>query len=99
MADGYSRVSHKPGICMAQSVGAANLAAGIQDAYFGLSSVIAITGKKEQIFQHRNAYQEIPHTSLFEPFTKYNVSVEIPEQYPYFLRQAFHPHLRYHPGR
>jgi len=29
MADGYARVSHRPGICMAQSVGAANLASGL----------------------------------------------------------------------
>ena len=40
MADGYARASGKPGICMAQSVGAANLAAGLQDAYLGLSPVI-----------------------------------------------------------
>jgi acetolactate synthase-1/2/3 large subunit len=32
MADGYVRAGRKPGLCMAQSVGAANLAAGLQDA-------------------------------------------------------------------
>jgi acetolactate synthase-1/2/3 large subunit len=32
MADGYARASHRVGVCMAQSVGAANLAAGLQDA-------------------------------------------------------------------
>ena len=32
MADGYARASGKVGICMVQSVGAANLAAGLQDA-------------------------------------------------------------------
>ena len=44
MADGYARASNRVGVCMAQSVGAANLAAGLQDAYLGLSPVIAITG-------------------------------------------------------
>src|SRR4051794_1340998 len=34
MADGYARISGKVGVCMAQSVGAANLAAALQDAYF-----------------------------------------------------------------
>ncbi len=29
MADGYARASHRPGVCMAQSVGAANLASGL----------------------------------------------------------------------
>src|SRR5436305_11554250 len=35
MADGYARVAQRPGICMAQSVGAANLAAGLQDPWLG----------------------------------------------------------------
>jgi acetolactate synthase-1/2/3 large subunit len=89
MADGYARVSHRPGICMAQSVGGANLASGLQDPYLGLSPVIAITGRKPPIAQHRNAYQEINHNAMFGPVTKYNVIVETIEQLPYLLRQAF----------
>src|SRR5271168_5605559 len=45
MADGYARISGRPGVCFAQSVGAANLAAGLQDAYLGHSPVIALTGR------------------------------------------------------
>ena len=89
MADGYARVSRRPGICMAQSVGAANLASGLQDPYLGLSPVIAMTGYKPGIAQHRNAYQEILHNIMFDPVTKYNVQVGTIEQLPYFLRQAF----------
>ena len=33
MADGYARASGKPGVCMAQVIGALNLAAGLRDAY------------------------------------------------------------------
>ena len=43
MADGYARASRGPGICMAQSIGAANLAAGLADAFMGQSPVIAMT--------------------------------------------------------
>jgi len=89
MADGYARASHRPGICMAQSVGGANLASGLQDPYLGLSPVIAVTGRKPPIAQHRNAYQEIDHHAMFGPVTKYNVIVETIEQLPYLLRQAF----------
>ncbi len=89
MADGYARVSYKAGVCMAQSVGAANLASGLQDAYLGLSPVIALTGKKPPLFQYRNAYQEVEHGPLFAPVTKYNVDVVTPMQLPYLLRQAF----------
>ena len=89
MADGYARVCHRPGICMAQSVGAANLAAGLQDAYLALSPVIAITGRRPPLAQYRNAYQEILHDPMFDPVTKYNVNLCTVEQLPYLLRQAF----------
>jgi acetolactate synthase-1/2/3 large subunit len=89
MADAYARVSRRVGICMAQSVGAANLAAGLQDAYLACSPVIALTGRRAQISQHRHAYQEIDHSGPFGAVTKYDVLVNSPEQLPYFLRQAF----------
>jgi acetolactate synthase-1/2/3 large subunit len=89
MADGYARVSRRPGVCMAQSVGAANLASGLQDAYLGLSPVVALTGKKPPLFQDRHAYQEIVHGPLFAPVTKYNADVVAPTQLPFLLRQAF----------
>ena len=89
MADGYARITKKPGICMAQSVGAANLASGLQDPYLGSSPVIALTGKKPPLWQNRNSYQEIDHNPLFEAVTKYNVTVDTAEQLPFYLHQAF----------
>ena len=89
MADGYARVSRRPGLCMAQSVGAANLASGLQDACLGLSPVVAITGRRPALALHRNAYQEIDHLPLFAPVTKFNAAVETVEQLPFLLRQAF----------
>jgi acetolactate synthase I/II/III large subunit len=89
MADGYARARRGPGICMAQSVGAANLAAGLQDAYLGHSPVLALTGRKPPMSQQRNAYQEIQHAPLFDVVTKFNASVEIANQLPNLVRQAF----------
>ena len=89
MADGYARVSRRPALCMAQSVGSANLAAGLQDAFLGRSPVIALSGKKPPLFQHRNAYQEIEHPPLFAPVTKFNSEVVTLAQLPHLLRQAF----------
>ena len=88
MADAYARVSRRAGICMSQSVGAVNLAAGLQDAYLACSPVIALSGRQTQINQGRNAYQEIDHIEPFNAVTKYNVVVNDSEQLPYFLRQA-----------
>jgi len=89
MADGYARVSRCPGVCFAQSVGAANLAAGLQDAYLGRSPVIAITGRKPAIAQLRNAYQEIQHRPMFSVVTKYGADVDSILQLPHVLAQAF----------
>ena len=37
-------VARDPGICLAQTIGSANLAAGLRDAYLACSPVIALTG-------------------------------------------------------
>ena len=89
MADGYARVAGRPGVCMAQSVGAANLASGLQDPWLGRSPVIALTGHKEPSFQHRNSYQEIPHAPLFQPVTKFSTPVYATSELPRLLRHAW----------
>jgi acetolactate synthase I/II/III large subunit len=89
MADGYARLANRPGICMAQSVGAANLASGLQDPYLGRAPVIAFTGRKEPSFQHRNSYQEIAHAPLFAAVTKFSTPVEATGELPRLLRQAW----------
>ena len=89
MADGYARTARRPAVCMCQNVGAANLAAGLQDAYLGGAPVVAITGRRTSMEQYRHSYQEIDHVQPFEAVTKYNVMVDTVEQLPLLLRQAF----------
>lgn len=98
MADGYARVSRKPGVCMAQSVGAANLAAGLQDAFLGQAAIIALTGRQPAAMQYRNAYQEVPHEPLFASVTKASMRVDTAEQLPLLLRQAFRVATTDRPG-
>lgn len=89
MADGYARIAGRPAVCFAQSVGAFNLAAGLQDAYLGRVPVIAMTGRKQPGMQHRNAYQELPHTPMFAPTTKFSAFVENAADLPRLMRQAW----------
>ena len=89
MADAYARVKRAPALCMAQSVGAVNLAAGLQDAYLACSPVIALTGREFQINQLRHAYQEVDHGGPFAAVTKYSAFVDRPEHLPVYLRQSF----------
>lgn len=89
MADAYGRVTGLPAVVAAQSVGAANLAAGLQDAYLARSPVIAISGHKRTGHQHRNAYQEVPHAPLYAPVTKFAAMVDHAEDLPRQFRQAW----------
>jgi acetolactate synthase-1/2/3 large subunit len=98
MADGYARIARRPGVCLAQSVGAANLAAACQDPFLGKSPVLALTGKKAPHAQYRNAYQEIDHRLMFEAVTKFNATVETFEQLPRLLRQALREAMSGSPG-
>jgi acetolactate synthase I/II/III large subunit len=89
MADGYARASGKPGVCMAQVIGALNLAAGLRDAYLAHSPVIAITGGRDPKTKFRKVYQEIDDVPAFEPVTKLNATVDDITRAPDMLRQAF----------
>ncbi|AXK82853.1 thiamine pyrophosphate-binding protein [Pseudolabrys taiwanensis] len=89
MADGYARASGKPGVCMAQVIGALNLAAGLRDAYLAHSPVIAITGGRDPKTKFRKVYQEIDDIPAFEPVTKFNATIDDITRAPDMLRQAF----------
>lgn len=89
MADGYARASGRPGICAAQAVGAANLAAGLRDAYMGHSPVIAFTGGRLGHQKHKINYQEMDDFPLFTQVTKTNFQVDSVGRLPDLMRQAF----------
>lgn len=97
MADAYARVRRGPSLVMAQSVGAANLAAGLQDAYLACSPVIALTGRERQHHLQRNSYQEVDHKP-FAAVTKYSAYVPAAETLPVYLRQAFRSAVSGTPG-
>ncbi len=89
MADGYARASGRPGVCMAQVVGALNLAAGLRDAHLAHSPVIAMTGGRDPHTKYRKVYQEVDDLPAFEPVTKFNAAVDAVERIPDMVRQAF----------
>ena len=89
MADGYARASSKPGICMAQVIGALNIAAGLRDAYLAHSPVIAVTGGRDPKTKFRKVYQEVDDVPSFAPVTKFNATVDDVARIPDMLRQAF----------
>src|SRR5437762_6639119 len=98
MADGYARASGRPGICMAQVIGALNIAAGLRDAYLAHSPVIAMTGGRDPRTKFRKVYQEIDDVPAFEPVTKFNATIDDVARFPDMVRQAFRVAVSGTPG-
>ena len=89
MADGYARAARRAGVCMAQQVGAANMAAGLRDAFLASTPLICVTGGTRPDRHYIYDYQVLEDFDLYRPVTKFNAKVEMPSRLPDLLRQAF----------
>jgi len=98
MADGYARASGKPAICMAQVIGALNIAAGLRDAFLAHSPVIALTGGRDPKTKFKKVYQEIDDMPAFEPVTKFNATIDDVSRIPDMIEQAFRVSTAGSPG-
>lgn len=96
-ADGYARISGKPGLIAATSgPGATNLLTGICCSYYDSIPVIAITGQvpsgqlKRNVPTRQLGFQETDVVSIYAPVTKYSRLVEDPRRIRYELEKSFH---------
>ena len=76
MADGYARAKGAPGVCMAQQIGASNIAAGLRDPYMACTPLIVISGGSTVAGRYRHAYQEVEDFSQFDSVTKLNIQLD-----------------------
>ncbi len=98
MADGYARASGRVGVCGAQAIGAANLAAGLLDAGMARSPVLAVTGGGTPDTRERNFYQEADQSGFFASLTKMSARVDAARRFPDLLRQAIRTAVSGQPG-
>ncbi len=90
-ADGYARVTGKPGVVFATSgPGATNLVTGIANAYMDSVPLVLITGQVPSGFIGTDAFQEADITGITLPVTKHNYLVKEPVQLPAILSEAFY---------
>ena len=90
MADGYSRISGAPSVCLATNgPGVLNLTYGIASAYVGHSPVVVLAPSASRDHQHRDSTQEFDQVSLFRPITKAAFSINKAERLPDAIRHAF----------
>ncbi len=90
-ANGYARVTGRPGVCLASSgPGATNLITGIATAYMDSIPLIAITGQVSTDVIGRDVFQEVDITGATEPFTKHNYLVKDVNDIPRVFQEAFY---------
>jgi len=90
-ADGYARVTGKPGVVFATSgPGATNLVTGIANAYMDSVPLVLITGQVPSSFIGTDAFQEADITGITLPVTKHNYLVKNAKQLPSILSEAFY---------
>ena len=98
-AQGFARVSGKPGVVFATSgPGATNLVTGLADALIDSTPLVCITG---QVYAHllgTDAFQEIDVINTTIPVTKWNVQVTEAKDIAGAVAKAFHIATTGRPG-
>ncbi|RCW71860.1 biosynthetic-type acetolactate synthase large subunit [Saliterribacillus persicus] len=98
-AEGYARVSEKPGVVIATSgPGATNLVTGIADAMIDSLPLVVFTGQVAQGVIGTDAFQEADVMGITTPITKHNYQVRDIKDLPRIVKEAFHIATTGRPG-
>lgn len=89
MADGYAKVSGKPGICEGPSVGAPHMLPGVVEAFSSCVPVIVITSDIPLNGEKHNMLTGADQTSMFKAFVKESLTVHEATDIPFVVRRAF----------
>jgi acetolactate synthase-1/2/3 large subunit len=90
-AEGYARITGKPGVVIATSgPGATNLVTGIADAMMDSLPLVIFTGQVAQSVIGSDAFQEADIIGITTPITKHNYQVQSVEELPRIIKEAFH---------
>ena len=89
-AQGYARISRKPGICFTTSgPGATNLVTGLADAMLDSTPLVCITGQVSAPLLGSDAFQETDMVSLSMPITKWNCQITSADEICDVVAKAF----------
>ncbi len=99
MAEGYARVTGKPGICLVTSgPGATNTVTPLTDAYMDGTPMIVFSGQVATSAIGTDAFQEADVTGITRACTKWNVLVKDVRDLARRINEAFHIATTGRPG-
>ena len=91
MADGYGRVSGKPGVCQVTSgPGATNIVTGVATAQLDSSPLVAFTGQVPMSMVGTDAFQEVDIIGVTASISKWNYQVRDPAKIPWAVKAGMH---------
>ena len=98
-ADGYARVTGKPGVCLGTSgPGATNLITGLTSAMMDSIPVVALTGQVPAAMIGKDAFQEADTIGISLPCTKQSFLIRSAADIPSVIQRAFKAAVSGRPG-
>ena len=98
LADGTTRITRKPTVCLVGPEGFANAIPAMMEAWGERSPVIFVTGSSTLKRQGSGGFKEIDDVAIAAPLTKYSASITDGERIPEFVDRAFKNALSGYPG-
>ncbi len=98
-AEGYARISGKPGVVIATSgPGATNIVTGLADAMIDSLPLVVFTGQVASSVIGSDAFQEADILGVTMPITKHSYQVRNVDDLPMIIKEAFHIATTGRPG-
>jgi thiamine pyrophosphate-dependent acetolactate synthase large subunit-like protein len=98
-AHAWTRVTRRPGVCMAASgPGATNLLTGVATAFTDCAPLVAIGGSSPRVYFGMEAFQEIDQLAVFKPVTKWAERCYDAKRIPDVIASAFRQATSGRPG-
>ena len=98
LADGHTRLSRKPSVCLVGPEGFANAIPAMMEAWGERSPVIFVTGSSTLKKQGAGGFKEIDDVSIAKPLTKYSASITDGNRIPEFVDRAWRIATSGYPG-
>ncbi|MEM7029389.1 MAG: thiamine pyrophosphate-binding protein [Chloroflexota bacterium] len=98
LADGFTRITREPAVCLVGPEGFANTVPAMMEAWGERSPVIFVTGSSTLKRKGSGGFKEIDDVRIAEPLTKYSIEVTHGERIPEFVDRAWKIATNGYPG-